>query len=706
MPQHNRRASLLVIKLTLFSHLFTAASGQCRGTETFEKVSRATLEGVERAPPLFTYSGGAVTAGCLDRCRESRSCSGFVVDYSREACFPLSPVFPPAGPNPSPRPADYPVSYFQKLCLTGPACGKAWMLERVVGFEIDGYDDLVLTEVTSRVKCAELCLGERNLRCRSAEYHERDRVCRLSRQDRRTQPLSFRPSSSFVHYIENQCAGIPLQQNCEYEEFAEQDLGHPDLQLSLTSKDECQAACESEETLNCRSYTWLPRAGACRLSGDDMVSAGSSAVVPSPGASYYQRATCLDLRLSCTVDAMTVKLYTPEPFKGRLFSQDYPTTCKSNDKARTETALVINFRDPECGTVDEGGGVYSNVVVVQHHPVIQRRGDKAIKLLCLFQATNKTVTDSFNFIVDTFPGGGVATAIVNATAPSPRIRLRIVDRSGNDINGARLGEELYLRLDLDDDSVYGILARNLVAKSGDNSDSITLLDERGCPADPAIFPSLQPIPNSRSLQGKFEAFKFSEDQVVRFQVNVQFCLEECQPAQCGSVVSYGRRKRRNLRGKGSLLTLGGELTLVGGEVTLKEEEKEDEDDVEVLGAEDHVYHEMPLQKEILVESTSVKPLKSGLLPEETEARRLADLVCTSREVLIAMVVSAVIVQICIILIAIMCVFARRRRKQNTTEVQGASSLTLSRGYRRSPYALSTSEDSANTLKTLRTSLRD
>lgn len=77
--------------------------------------------------------------------------------------------------------------------------------------------------------------------------------------------------------------------------------------------------------------------------------------------------------------------------------------------------------------------------------------------------------------------------------------------------------------------VYGILARNLVAKSGDNANSIILLDERGCPDDPAIFPSLQPLPGSKSLQGKFEAFKFSEDQVVRFQVNVQFCLEECKP---------------------------------------------------------------------------------------------------------------------------------------------------------------------------------
>lgn len=50
--------------------------------------------------------------------------------------------------------------------------------------------------------------------------------------------------------------------------------------------------------------------------------------------------------------------------------------------------------------MDEGDGVFSNVVVVQHHPVIQRRGDRAIKVLCLFQTANKTVSDSFNFIVE------------------------------------------------------------------------------------------------------------------------------------------------------------------------------------------------------------------------------------------------------------------------------------------------------------------
>lgn len=56
-------------------------------------------------------------------------------------------------------------------------------------------------------------------------------------------------------------------------------------------------------------------------------------------------------------------------------------------------------------------------------------------------------------------------------------------------------------------------------------------------------------------QGKFDAFKFADDVVVRFQVNVQFCLQECQPVNCDNsrhvdsdllknVPSWGKRRRR------------------------------------------------------------------------------------------------------------------------------------------------------------------
>jgi hypothetical protein len=51
----------------------------------------------------------------------------------------------------------------------------------------------------------------------------------------------------------------------------------------------------------------------------------------------------------------------------------------------------------------------------------------------------------------------VATAIVNATAPSPSIRLRITDAEGRDIVGAKLGERIYLRVEIDDDSEHSKL---------------------------------------------------------------------------------------------------------------------------------------------------------------------------------------------------------------------------------------------------------
>lgn len=92
------------------------------------------------------------------------------------------------------------------------------------------------------------------------------------------------------------------------------------------------------------------------------------------------------------------------------------------------------------------------------------------------------------------------TSIVNATAPSPNIRLRITDKNGKDITGARLGDELFLRIEMDDDEVFGIFARELMAKSGSNqNESIMLIDSDGCPTDPNIFPVLERIPNSKGL---------------------------------------------------------------------------------------------------------------------------------------------------------------------------------------------------------------
>ena len=83
----------------------------------------------------------------------------------------------------------------------------------------------------------------------------------------------------------------------------------------------------------------------------------------------------------------------------------------------------------------------------------------------------------------TIDGATSPTSIVNATASSPGVRLRIVTDDGDDISGTRLGEKLFLRIEMEEGSLFGLFARNLRAISGDNVDSIQLLDDRGYPND-------------------------------------------------------------------------------------------------------------------------------------------------------------------------------------------------------------------------------
>ena len=129
-------------------------------------------------------------------------------------------------------------AYFEKICLRAPACEKAWIYERAVGYLIEGYDDRVISGVTSRQECEELCLIETEFACASAEYFYSQLECRLSKDTRRTRPASFRAGTENVDYLENQCIRERLPESCQYEKYENQDIGYADLHLSARSSEE------------------------------------------------------------------------------------------------------------------------------------------------------------------------------------------------------------------------------------------------------------------------------------------------------------------------------------------------------------------------------------------------------------------------------------------------------------------------------------
>ena len=249
------------------------------------------------------------------------------------------------------------------------------------------------------------------------------------------------------------------------------------------------------------------------------------------------------------------------------------------------------------------------------------------------------------------------------------VRLRITTDRGEDVTGTRLGEKLFLRIEMDSNSIFGMFARNLRALRGDsqeNQESIQLLDEQGCPTEPVIFSGLRKVAGgSKSLEGSFEAFKFSETSVVRFQVSVQFCVGECQPAQCDDgATSLGRRRRREVEG-------------VEG--------------VEVL--ELHT----DLVKEIFVESP-VTVTATGLESDQARGPQYVrgevtggDLVCTSWPVLVAVTAGLIFLQLCLLSTCVLCLVSSH--SEHTAKL---GSLTVR----------PTSRNSIQTFNSLRSTFRD
>lgn len=186
--------------------------------------------------------------------------------------------------------------------------------------------------MSSRLQCEELCLRERGFVCRSGEYDYAFQQCKLSSEDRRSQPSSFRPAFGDIDYFENQCVPgkghweafffcdasrymsstvfllylfkFPSPDGstgCDYEEKPDTDVERADALLTTSSQSECQQQCDGTQSFLCHAYSFRMSSSACKLSSDDTYNLGSNAIRRRIGSSYFQRSNCLDRKFDFMV---------------------------------------------------------------------------------------------------------------------------------------------------------------------------------------------------------------------------------------------------------------------------------------------------------------------------------------------------------------------------------------------------------------------
>lgn len=171
------------------------------------------------------------------------------------------------------------------------------------------------------------------------------------------------------------------------------------------------------------------------------------------------------------------------------------------------------------------------------------KADKIYKVKCTYDMSSKNITFGMMPIRDP------EMIHITSSPEAPPPRIRILDARNREVETVRIGDRLTFRIEIPEDTPYGIFARSCVAMAKDSKSTFQIIDDDGCPVDPSIFPAFQPDGNA--LQSVYEAFRFTESYGVIFQCNVKYCLGKCEPAMCEwgreSIESWGR-KRRSLDG--------------------------------------------------------------------------------------------------------------------------------------------------------------
>ncbi|KAF5308203.1 hypothetical protein FQR65_LT06383 [Abscondita terminalis] len=337
--------------------------------------------------------------------------------------------------------------------------------------------------------------------------------------------------------------------------------------LITRSLADCERECTDSREFICRSFNYKENPSGfdgerenCELSdrdSRDLELENPQMFDTTGGFNYYERTLsrqngdgdCLDVRQVCNEDGMEFTLITPEGFYGRIYAYGFYDRCFIRGNGGVKHILRISGAQgyPECGT-QRFGDTMTNIAVVQFSDHVQTGVDKRFNLTCMFRGPGEAV------VYSDYIGAGSGNPIPIEYLPaentlSSKVRLLILYQ-GRPTTTIAVGDPLTFRLEAQDGYNYvtDIFATNVIARDPYSGRSVQLIDRRGCPVDPYVFPELDKGRSGDSLEARFNAFKIPESNFLVFEATVHTCRDGCKPAFCETgrgreEPSFGRRKR-------------------------------------------------------------------------------------------------------------------------------------------------------------------
>ncbi|XP_043210468.1 uncharacterized protein LOC122375257 isoform X1 [Amphibalanus amphitrite] len=563
----------------------------CNRPWTFERVPNKMLQGLDNAL-IFTSTKEACLAACLNEerfvCRSAEynyvTLQCHLSEHDRRTADQTANIVDVQG-----------VDYFENLCLNGNEACKGERLFPVPNLGVPNsmidrfvdtsfYVDLELMANTAEA-CQRACEVESEIMCRSFLYHGPPTGttynCQLFHLDHVTLPDGVETFLSANRplidtgrqpgtYYENVCRSRSLLASPLTPALASDELvakippavAIPGLgDVSLGSLDDADYDAGGPGPVNFDSGAVGIDPTSESDDGDqptvvtipDLPNIGGGAGAPSNDQAGPQEGdincdstgTCYDVTVQCKDTRIAVQVSTNKPFNGRIYALGRSETCNVDVISSDQFRLDLSLSGQDCNT-QSIGTVYSNTVVVQHHSVVMTKTDKIYKVRCTYDMSSKNIT--FGMLPIRDPDMISITSAPEAPPP----RISILNDVGREVETVRIGDKLRFRIEIPQNTPYGIFARNCVAMAKDARSTFRIIDENGCPVDTNIFPRF--TSQVYALESRYEAFRFTESYGVIFQCNVKYCLGPCEPAQCNNgrqqFQSWGRRKRSVLASTG------------------------------------------------------------------------------------------------------------------------------------------------------------
>ncbi|XP_021920355.1 uncharacterized protein LOC110830139 isoform X4 [Zootermopsis nevadensis] len=265
------------------------------------------------------------------------------------------------------------------------------------------------------------------------------------------------------------------------------------------------------------------------------------------------------VNVTCTADALTVRVLMEKPFQGLLYARGFPLECRGQGMG--ENDVTLHLPASRCGvrvlpSEDAVSLAYTAVVEIQMDRHLQQAADQQRTVTCQLPADSLLLMSPALTLTQVAVRPSARTARkkadvsstdfhqINAASATPMDQSRVwMEIKGQRNSGqVSVGEEITLLIKALLPAEFGTRVTDCVAHDGAGETSQRLLDEWGCPIDELILPALRPFlqdHGSSKLRllvagATFAAFKFPDRNSLHLRCILQLCRGNCTKVDCSS----------------------------------------------------------------------------------------------------------------------------------------------------------------------------